>query len=119
MRHFPTMTRLPARTARLAAALIAAAAIAACSSATIVGDDGGRPADQTANRRADDTLHIPIGATRTADGGRISVRFEARVADSRCPANAVCVWQGDAQIRVAAASGGTTVTGDLHTTLEP
>jgi hypothetical protein len=49
----------------------------------------------------------------------LSVRFELVTGDSRCPADAICVWQGDAtavfSVKVGAASS-TSLT--LHTTGE-
>lgn len=75
--------------------------------------------DATWGAALDDTLHIPLGAERTADGGRVAVRFVAKVNDSRCPANAMCVWAGDASVRLVVRSGGATRDTVLHTNLEP
>jgi len=48
------------------------------------------------------------------------VRFVRLVADSRCAANVVCVWQGDAAVRLELATPQAgAVEGTLHTTLEP
>jgi hypothetical protein len=48
--------------------------------------------------------------------GNIVVRFETVVGDSRCPGDAICVWAGDAVVRlVAASSGNASSSYDLHT----
>jgi hypothetical protein len=98
----------------------AAAALAACSSA--VGptlDANGLEASAQTGARTD-TLSIRLGQSASFDGGRLEIKFDARGADSRCPANAVCVWAGDvlAQITTRVAGGAATKS-DLHSTLEP
>jgi hypothetical protein len=45
--------------------------------------------------------------------------FVSRGADSRCPADVVCVWMGDASVRIAARTGNTSVERELHTGIEP
>src|SRR5262245_58899627 len=100
--------------------VLALAAVTACSSATITDREGlaGAAADQTASRN--DTLTIRLGESVVADGGRLEVRFDERVADSRCPATAVCVWAGDAHVRVTTrVAGGTPAKSDLHSGLQP
>ena len=67
----------------------------------------------------DDTLTVAVGRSATLDNGRLAVSFVARQADSRCPANVVCVWAGDAVVRVSARAGRTTVERELHTGIEP
>jgi hypothetical protein len=67
----------------------------------------------------DDTLHVALGTRASADNGRLVLTFAARLGDSRCPANVVCVWMGDATVRVVARVGRTTVERDLHTGIEP
>jgi hypothetical protein len=66
-----------------------------------------------------DTLRIPVGRSASVDNGRLVLRFVSRGADSRCPANVVCVWMGDAQVRIAARAGNASTERDLHTGLEP
>jgi len=97
--------------------------IAACSSAPAAAPgSGGASPDPAAESRGgplDDTLHVELGRTATADNGRLAVTFAARLSDSRCPANAVCVWMGDAAVRISARAGRTTVERELHTGIEP
>lgn len=95
----------------------------ACSSAPAAAPGStGVPPDPSGEARTgplDDTLHVELGRTATADNGRLALTFTARLSDSRCPANAVCVWMGDAAVRVSARAGRTTVERDLHTGVEP
>jgi type IV pilus biogenesis protein CpaD/CtpE len=98
------------------------AAAAACSSppASAAGASASPDVGTEARSAAlGDTVHIPVGGSVGVDGGRLAVSFLARVSDSRCPANVVCVWMGDAAVRVAARVGGTTVERVLHTGVEP
>ena len=67
-----------------------------------------------------DSINIRVGRTIIVDGTRIT--FEAVESDSRCPMDAICVWQGDAVARfvverTAAASSALSL--QLHTTLQP
>jgi len=78
-----------------------------------VGDPSSQAADQG------DTLRLHVGETRQVIGG-LAVQFRALVSESRCPMNAVCVWQGDAAVRLhLTAAGGQQADTTLHTTLEP
>ena len=100
--------------------ILAAAFLTACSSAAAPGRDNPAPASKTQSTAFVDTLSIGLGQSATVDGGRLEVSFDARVADSRCPANAVCVWQGDANARILTrVAGGSPVKSELHTGLEP
>src|SRR5262249_56345924 len=84
------------------------------------GGDNWTPSTSQTASRVVDTLEIGLGQSATFDGGRLEIRFEARVSDSRCPANVVCVWQGDAHAKIVTrVAGGAPVTSSLHSTLEP
>jgi hypothetical protein len=49
----------------------------------------------------------------------VELRFEVVTSDSRCPADAICVWQGDATaVFSARQSGGSSSSLTLHTTGE-
>jgi hypothetical protein len=54
--------------------------------------------------------------TRTFGEAKLEVRFEA-VTDSRCPINALCIWEGDgvASFKLTDLSTGATQTLELHT----
>src|SRR5918997_2603753 len=95
----------------------------ACSSSPAAAPGSGSlPPDAASESRGgplDDTLHVELGRTVTADNGRLAVTFAARLSDSRCPANVVCVWMGDAAVRISARADRTTVERELHTGIEP
>jgi len=100
--------------------LLAAAALAACSSAAAPRLDDQTPSTSQTPARVVDTLSIGLGQSATFDAGRLEIRFEARVGDSRCPANVVCFWQGDAHAKIVTrVAGGAGVTSSLHSTIEP
>ena len=101
--------------------VLIAAALAACSSATAPERTGGLSEVSTNQSSARvDTLSIRLGQSAFADGGRLEVRFDSKVGDSRCPANVVCVWQGDAHVRIVTrVSGGASSTAELHSALTP
>lgn len=102
------------------AVLATALAAAGCRANGGPADPQSEPVpDVTWGVALDDTLQVPLGAERTADGGRVAVRFVAKVNDSRCPANAMCVWAGDASVRLVVRSGAATRDTVLHTNLEP
>lgn len=96
---------------------------AACSSSPAAAPgSSGVPPEAPAESRGgpvDDTLQVELGRTATADGGRVAVTFVARLSDSRCPANVMCVWMGDAAVRISARAGRTAVERELHTGIEP
>jgi hypothetical protein len=100
----------------------AVAIAAACSSPPAAAPGSGASPDvstQTRNGSVGDTLHVPLGRSASVDGGRLVVTFVSRGPDSRCPANVVCVWMGDAAVRIGARIGNTSVERDLHTGVEP
>jgi len=99
---------------------IALAAAAACSSAVASERDVSSPSTSTQSGPRTDTLSIRLGQSALVDGGRLELKFDTRVADSRCPANVVCVWAGDAHVRLTTRlSGGASTTSDLHSTTPP
>ncbi len=49
----------------------------------------------------DETFVLSYGETKTLDGqDQFSVSFTELLEDSRCPANAICVWQGQARVQL-------------------
>jgi hypothetical protein len=68
----------------------------------------------------DEPFRLAIGETARLNGGALLVTFRSVAADSRCPLDAVCVWEGDAAIRVEVVVPGAAATAhELHTTLQP
>ena len=99
----------------------AAAALAACSSAVAPARDAsGLEASSAQTGSRSDTLSIRIGQSASFDGGRLEIKFESHGPDSRCPANATCVWAGDVGARITTrVAGGAATIPDLHSTLDP
>ncbi len=50
-------------------------------------------------------LEMKVGDQKSADRGRITVKFVSIVEDSRCPLDAKCVWAGNAKVKVAVSKG--------------
>ena len=100
--------------------LIASAALAACSSAVGPTRDALSPDASVRTGARTDTVSVRLGSSAVLDGGRLELKFEARVDESRCPANVTCIWAGDALVRlVTRVAGGAATAVDLHTALEP
>lgn len=55
--------------------------------------------------RASETLKITEGQKKTADRGRLTIKFVGVLEDSRCPPNAQCVWAGNAKVKLAVSKG--------------
>jgi hypothetical protein len=101
---------------------VAVAIATACSTPVPAPGSSGAAPDasaQTQSASLGDTVPIQLGRSASVDGGRLVLMFVSRGADSRCPANVVCVWMGDASVRVAARTRTTSVERDLHTGIEP
>ena len=99
---------------------LAMAAVAACSSAVSPAADPSSAGPGAQSGIRTDTVSIQLGRTALVDGGRLELKFDTRVADSRCPATAVCVWAGDAHVRLTTrVAGATAATSDLHSGIEP
>jgi hypothetical protein len=66
---------------------------------------------KSGNRLREGTIELKLSDCEKGniEGDDLKVCFEAVVGDSRCPANAVCVWQG-----AATASFSFTKNGDTH-----
>jgi len=65
-------------------------------------------------------VKIRLGQSKTADGGKVSIKFLSVVEDSRCPANAKCVWEGNAKIKLVVLRGkGNSKTIEVNSSLQP
>jgi hypothetical protein len=62
-------------------------------------------------------VHLVLApGEQTAVPGVGAIRFDGVANDSRCPGDAICVWGGDATVRVVVtASGGASSSYELHT----
>jgi len=54
-------------------------------------------------------LSLAYGQTVAVGTSGISVRFDSVVEDSRCPADAMCVWEGRAVVKVVVSAARTEV----------
>ena len=50
-------------------------------------------------------IQMKVGEQKSADRGRLTIKFVSVVEDSRCPMNARCVWAGNAKIKIAVSKG--------------
>lgn len=61
-----------------------------------------------------DTVRVKVGQSVDARG--VKVTLQKVLSDSRCPLNAICVWEGDAAVALRfEPSGGRSVDATLHT----
>lgn len=86
---------------------------------------GGEPVDSpaepaaTVEARSGREFRLRLGAIARLDGDLL-VAFRGVPSDSRCPIDAVCVWQGDAEVQLDVAVGrGNWTRLTLHTGVEP
>ena len=64
----------------------------------------------------DQRVSLAPGNTIVVQGTDTALRFEGVSADSRCPGDAICVWAGDATVRlVAMTTGNASTSYELHT----
>lgn len=90
--------------------------LAACNGS----GDGGLPSAPAATLEARQGETFRLRPGQTARVGDLLVAFRGIAADSRCPADVVCVWEGDATARVRVGTDTADLTPfDLHTALEP
>lgn len=50
-------------------------------------------------------LQLKVGDQKSADRGRVTIKFVSIVEDSRCPMNAKCISAGNAKIKIAVSKG--------------
>lgn len=97
------------------AVTMAAVSAAACGRTTDPVDQG----STYQHVEAGDTIRLRHGESASLGTSGARIVFRSVEADSRCPINAVCVWQGDAHIRLDGIEAARSMSIDLHTTLEP
>ena len=99
---------------RLAATIVVAITLSACTTVekTVVADPR-----VLIVAEPNGVLSLPLGQTATVAGSQYRVTFRQVTEDSRCPINAVCVWEGRARIEIAVSTeGGPTQTAILSLT---
>ena len=96
------------------AKLFLAAILTGCSSGGYGPTDSGSPS------LSDGSVSVSIGETTAVGATGVTITFRAVTEDSRCPLNAVCVWEGNGQVALTLANGyGATRDATLNTSLEP
>lgn len=94
--------------------LITAAVLAACSSGGYGPTGSGNPSPSGQN------VSVRVGETGAVPGTGVTIAFHAVTEESRCPLNAVCVWEGNGRVALTLSSGyGATKDVELNTTTEP
>ncbi len=69
---------------------------------------------------ADTTFALRVGQEARVDVQALRIAFLAVDNDSRCPSDVVCVWEGNAAVRIGTGyATGPTVARVLNTSLEP
>jgi len=56
--------------------------------------------DRTDEAVLDRNFKIKYGQELTVKGGDLKLKFASVLDDSRCPANGICIWAGDAKILI-------------------
>lgn len=103
------------RAVRAAALGIAWATAAAC------GGHASSGSDLTASRGpADAEVELAVGETASLPDAPLRITLLGVPADSRCPVDVTCVWEGDVEIRLEVEPGDEPAREiALHSTLEP
>jgi hypothetical protein len=83
-----------------------AALLAGCSLTAPAGVPAGRD------------FELALGESVMVEGSGVTLTFEDVPSDSRCPTDVVCVWAGNAQVRVVVA-GAAAGAVELNTSLDP
>jgi hypothetical protein len=96
--------------------VLAVAAAAGCASSTAEPEGIDSAATIVA---VGDTITLRFGDAVSVAQSGLRVQFRAVKGDSRCPIDAVCVWEGDAHVQIAVGDASSAQVYDLHTALEP
>ena len=72
------------------------------------------PVESGVEIEADRPFTLAPGETAYLPGASLSVRFIGVPADSRCPVDVTCVWEGDATVAVETVAGGRAEERALH-----
>lgn len=100
---------------RITTLVLALGALAACARPSTQVPDTGSSPDRTG--AVDDTLRLTQGTSAMAAGG-LTLTFVGVVSDSRCPANVMCPWAGNAAVHIRASGAGTADT-VINDNIEP
>jgi hypothetical protein len=74
------------------------------------------PAGPNTQRDGNDVIAIRYGESIVVPGTILEVGFQALLADSRCPSDVVCVWEGEGRVELGVTLGdGPTMPVELNT----
>lgn len=94
------------------AALLFVIALAGCRSTA--------PVAPQVSAVLDETFALRVGQQVNVGTEPLRLFFDAVTEDSRCPTDVVCVWEGNAKVRLRASTPGSgAITIDLNTSLQP
>lgn len=105
---------------RLLSALLGSLVLACANSKPPAEPNDDEPQPKVVPTNVEFTLRL--GETASAGGGMLLVTFLSVGNDSRCPADVVCVWQGDAEVHFRLASEeseAAAIIDTLHTEIQP
>jgi hypothetical protein len=74
---------------------------------------------QRASGPLDDTVTLQLGQRAFTRDRSLQLTYVRLVSESRCPANAICVWQGDAAVQLRTESLDDSLEATVHTALDP
>ena len=63
----------------------------------------------------DERFTLSVGNVARVGPAQVRLEFVEVSGDSRCPADAICIWGGDAVVSLRATAGTASTTLDLHT----
>jgi hypothetical protein len=101
------------------AALSLASVIVGCSGKQAPSPAAAQGTLRVATGPLDDTVSVQLGQSAFTRDQSVQLTYVRLVSESRCPANAICVWQGDAAVQLRAEAVGAAVDTTIHTALEP
>jgi hypothetical protein len=78
--------------------LLGAVWLVGCGPGDVVAPEGRQPVSVA--------LDLGAGETRIVPGRPLALTFRAVLADSRCPVDVVCAWQGDGAVEVGVTRAG-------------
>ena len=94
--------------------ILIVAVLAACSSGGYAPTGSGNPSPSA------QSVSVRVGDTAAVGSTGVTITFLRVAEDSRCPLNAVCVWEGNGRVALTLSSGyGATKDVSLNTTTEP
>lgn len=85
----------------------------------LVACSGRNPVDPPVTAVLGEPVRVRLGQEVVMSSPAASIRFIAVPEDSRCPADVVCVWAGNARVSLRVMRDRVDTTVELNTTVEP